>query len=324
MKFCNFAGKGQALVFANSRPVGVFKARIAKMNANMTLRRFIAGALGALIGLELCKLSNGNLVALTIFTLLGGLAGFILVAPVVFAREFKASWRAYVKKLKAESDAAIEHARKERDEHPFRLLAQKMIKKNSCLFALNFTIVFGWFLVGVLFYIGFAHYHLVFIGWAGMAILILMASSPSREYKVDNEEVAKQDFESYAEQNAELKQIRKAVLILPISVCIWTYKAVRGILRALLWCLCNLKFLGKSFVLVLAITCSAVASLNRYLAAIGAVVGCIVGYTQGKNEWLAMACGGLVGNGICFLLRLFLKILPNPNSAWPEPVKVKI
>jgi hypothetical protein len=259
---------------------------------------------------------------LSICAILGGLCGFILVAPVVFAKEFKAFWRKQMKRLRDDHEASLARARKEREEHPYRLLVQEMIEKNSFLFGVNFVLLLGWFLVAVLFFVGFTYYPWVVVGWLGISALILLSSHSTYSYTQDDETLAKEDLVRYTEHNTELKQLAKSLLILPITICILTYKALLGIFLGIFWCLCNLGFFAKLFLLTLAITFEAVASLNRYLAALGAIVGCIVGWSSGKNEWVAMFVGGLVGNGIYFLLRLVLRILPDPKTPWPTPVKV--
>ena len=89
------------------------------------------------------------------------------------------------------------------------------------------------------------------------------------------------------------------------------------------WCICHIGFFAKCFMVALAKTCAFVASMERWCAAFGSVAGFVFGWTHGRSELLAMVFGGLVGNGIYVVAKILLKVLPDPNSGWPELAKAK-
>jgi hypothetical protein len=270
-----------------------------------SLKRFIASAFGAMAGLSLSRFFMDHPLTHLTLALVAGFIGFVAVSPKQF-------WDKYQEHLKAKKTAKAE-AKKAYDDNMvtfgevYALNNRLAVTRAICRTFLVFWIVA---LVVVLIQAVLTAYRYeltVAVVQAAVMVEFLVLYIAFVNWETPNKNNYDYFYPSSVPGRVEHLKCTLAydkkkmffVMILPVSLLI---------------------HLGKTLTmagLIAAGICEIVATIHHYCAAIGAIIGYIVG-TFTNNILLGMLVGGIVGESSYWVAKGFLWVLPNPEKT-PVP-----
>lgn len=248
---------------------------------HLAFKRTLAGALGAMLGVSLGNHVSNHWALLTLWAILSGLFAYIFVAPVTF-------WKSFTKNLEKASRGKFNY----------------LIKVGRYHYGLGFGFCLCYVLLPV--------WIILNLSWETYLGMFL-ALPQIIGIGAYNETVA-----GYPATENEiydlLRNRRKAALyssILPIFL-IWMF------LKFIWFCLSHFVEIVYSVAIILAKSLAFVASLDRWVASIGAMVGYLIGWQYDRTELVGGLIGGAVSLGLIPMTRLALRILPDPSTPFPK------
>lgn len=298
-----------------------------------TFKIMLASAFGAVLALMLGSHVSDHPFALWVWGMVGAFAGFVSVGPREFcvnlahnAREALRSWRA--RRNEARVNARLKREKLKRHKVYLKLLREEHLYRGPVPAAL---VVF-WIVLSLTMLIPTPPearmnsfiFAFVLIGGCAVAVALMhvtrIIDTRSTVLAPFDESILPQKLEELSRGVIQGKKVSLYIAILPITIVGLTLKYLY---YSVCWTVTNFGLVCGAVLLVLAKTCRVVVSLERYTAALGAVLGYVWGWQVDRSTFVAMIVGAAFGGGTYMFAKVLLRYLPDPDTSFEELVPTK-
>jgi hypothetical protein len=286
------------------------------MKSKTLLKVAISASLGALIGVSLGKYVSDHPFFLTLFALFGALCAFVLTRPKDFFLDIKNSMKIRFESRRRSKEIFRKRYEPLKEEH--KLYRRNERLESSCVMFVLFWSLSPLVLISMEDESWTVFFQVIFAILAVISIVAFFSASAfcsAKDFVNNHHDI----FTSQKDQRIRIEKLKRKVKSRKILFLKFAFMPLMAVWLPIKY----FSFWTKSMAIIFAKACRVIVASEGWSAAMGAVLGFFVGWLNGRDEFLAMACGAIFGGCFYVLTMFLLKFLPDPDSEFPSPIQVK-